>query len=186
MWNIGYRRLGGRDTAWPAPMSDVAAALDHLAALPVDLDLAHVAVVGHSAGGHLALWSPRRFPAARPVVRPAVVVGLAPLADLRRAREAGLGQGAVAELIGEVPGRLAEASPAELLPLGVRQIVIHGTGDVAVPLEHSRAYCEAAARAGDRVELVELRGGGPMDFLDPRQEAHRVLVDRLAAVLGHV
>src|SRR5262245_61264123 len=56
-WNVEYRRVGrlGGGGGWPDTLTDVAAAVDALAAQPgVDLD--RVASCGHSAGGHLALW----------------------------------------------------------------------------------------------------------------------------------
>ena len=67
-WNLEYRRVGQPGGGWPGTCEDVAAGLDHLARLagrePLDLD--RLVVAGHSAGGHLALWS-----AARPGRRPA-------------------------------------------------------------------------------------------------------------------
>src|SRR5689334_12013129 len=68
VWNLEYARLGGAATAWPATMDDVAAGIDHLEVLAdegVDLDLERVTVVGHSAGGHLALWVAAQRPRAR-------------------------------------------------------------------------------------------------------------------------
>ena len=55
VWNIDYALA---DTEWPATLLDAAAAMDHVARsrFTPRLDLARVAVVGHSAGGHLALW----------------------------------------------------------------------------------------------------------------------------------
>jgi pimeloyl-ACP methyl ester carboxylesterase len=67
-WNIEFRRLdaGG---GWPETGEDVATAIDALAGLEAPLDLDDVTVVGHSAGGHLALWaaagSPRRSSCGR-------------------------------------------------------------------------------------------------------------------------
>ena len=66
------------------------------------------------------------------------------------------------ELLGGTPGqypdRLRAASPMEMLPLRVRQLILHGTADEAVPIELSRGYARAAKAAGDTVELIELPG----------------------------
>lgn len=192
VWNVEYRRVGGRDAEWPATLDDVAAAVDHLATLAeqgVDLDLERVAIVGHSAGGHLALWAASRGRGGRVSrVRPTAAVGLAPIADLAAAHEAGLGRGAAAALIGGAPGEWPEryraASPAEMLPLGVRQLILHGTDDDVVPIGLSRRYAEAARAAGDDIELVELPGAGHMEFLDPAGEAHAELRAWLLALDG--
>ena len=74
-WNLEYRRLGtgrGGGGGWPMTFADVADGIDLLADLPAPLDLSRVTVVGHSAGGQLALWA-----AARPSL-PAGAVGSAP------------------------------------------------------------------------------------------------------------
>ena len=69
-WNLEYRRVGQPGGGWPGTFQDVAAGLDHLAELagrePLDLD--RLVVAGHSAGGHLALWSAARpgLPAGAP------------------------------------------------------------------------------------------------------------------------
>jgi acetyl esterase/lipase len=184
VWNLEYRRLGTPGAGWPGTLEDVADGIEHL-----DLDLDRVTVVGHSAGGHLALWSAARpgpRGAASPRVRVAAAIGLAPIADLARAYESGVGGEAVAELIGGAPGRYPErfraASPVEMLPLGIRQLLLHGTADHAVPIELSRRYARMASAAGDDVELVELPGAGHMDFLDPDGEAHAILCRWLLAL----
>jgi acetyl esterase/lipase len=186
-WNLEYRRLGAAGSGWPGTFDDVALGIDRLAGLVADgvgLDLERVAVCGHSAGGHLALWSAARGrgsaqPGARGGVRIAAVVGQAPLADLERCDALRLGGTAVRELLGgapeEVPERYRAASPRALLPLGVPQLLLHGGADGAVPVEISREYCRAARAAGDEVELVELPGLGHMDFLDPASAAHAAL-----------
>src|SRR5579875_2539599 len=57
-WNVEYRRVGQPGGGWPGTFRDVARAADHLRALAprYSLDLARVVALGHSAGGHLALW----------------------------------------------------------------------------------------------------------------------------------
>jgi acetyl esterase/lipase len=186
VWNLEYARLGGSAKAWPATMDDVAAGIDHLAQLAqdgVDLDLDRVTMIGHSAGGHLALWvAGRQRKAGGGLARVciAAAVGLAPIADLALAHASRIGGDVVAELLGgtpsEYPERLRASSPAEMLPLGVRQLLLHGTEDRIVPIDLSRSYARAASAAGDEVDFIELPGGGHMEFLDPNSHAHKILV----------
>lgn len=195
VWNLEYRRLGAPDAGWPGTLMDVATGVDHLAQLAADgvhLDLDRVVVAGHSAGGHLALWcaARRRLRAGPSPVRVALAVGLAPIADLARAAALRVGGDVVAEFLGGLPGRVPEryrvASPMEMLPLGVEQLILHGTADDAVPIELSRRYAEAARAAGDTVELVELPGMGHMEYLDPASDAHAALVHRLLTLPSEV
>lgn len=193
VWNMGYRRLGTPRTEWQAPMDDVAAGVDHLARLSdggANLDLDRVVVVGHSAGGHLALWvagrnRSRSTKSAR--VRVLAAVGLAPIADLAYAYDSKVGGEAVAELLGgtpiQYPERCQAASPIEMLPLGVRQLILHGTSDEVVSIDLSRRYSREADAAGDTVELIELPGTGHMEFLDPKSEAHATLSRWLLAAM---
>jgi len=170
VWNMEYRRLGAPQAAWPATMDDVAAGIGHLADLRtggIDVDLDRVIVVGHSAGGHLALWAAGRSHARNtslPGVHIQAVVGLAPVADLAEAYVRKVGGEVVVELLGGIPGqypdRLRAASPMEMLPLHVRQFILHGIADGVVPIDLSRGYVRAAEAAGDTVELIELPGTG--------------------------
>jgi acetyl esterase/lipase len=165
-WNVEYRRVGGGG-GWPATFDDVARALE---GAPEPL-----VTVGHSAGGHLALWAGAR-------ARAALAVSQAGVVDLAQASRLGLGNHAAHELLGgspdAVPERYAAASPAALLPLGVTQLLVHGRRDDTVPLAMSRAYHERAVAAGDEVELVET-DEGHMECLDPASESWRAIVERL-------
>jgi acetyl esterase/lipase len=152
-----------------------------------ELDVNRVVTLGHSAGGQLALWL-----AARPRVEgrphPSAAVSLAGVCDLRQAWEAGLGEGAVEELLEgsptHFPERFAAASPFARLPLGVPQLLVHGTADEIVPPEQSRAYAEAARSAGDEVELVEVEGADHFDVVEPAHAAWATVVERLPHLLG--
>src|SRR5260370_3919740 len=57
-WNIEYRRVGDPGGGWPGTLLDVAFAADYLRILAPTyaLDLQRVVSLGHSAGGHLAIW----------------------------------------------------------------------------------------------------------------------------------
>ena len=69
-----------------------------------------------------------------------------------------------------------------MLPLGVRQLLIHGTADDVLPVDISRRYARAAIAAGDDVNFVELEGVGHMDYLDPKSEAHAIFCRWLVGV----
>jgi acetyl esterase/lipase len=188
VWNIEYRRLNFPGGGWPGTLHDVASAIDHLAKFVTDgieLDLNRVIVAGHSAGGHLALWvAARNKPTSLVRVQPIAAAGLAPISDLAHSFELNLGKGAVNEFLGgspsQYPDRYKAASPIELLPLGVRQLIIHGTKDEEIPIDLSRNYVAATQATGDCVEFVELPDVGHMDFIDPGSKAHSALCKWLA------
>jgi acetyl esterase/lipase len=133
-WNLEYRRIAGGRGGWPETFDDVAAGIDHLAELSaagtaatVPIDIGRVVTIGHSAGGHLALWAATRDRSRVPVT---AAVGQAAVCDLAKASRLRLSNSAVDELLGgppdRVPERYAAASPIERLPLGVPTLLVHG------------------------------------------------------------
>ncbi len=185
-WNVEYRCVDQDGGGWPGTFLDAGLAVDHLRALAGGhgLDLSRVITVGHSAGGHLALWTAarHRLPEESPLwtadplgLRGAIVLGgpgdlkaFAPHAD------AECRQGVVAELLGK-PGVSSESlearyrcgSPVKLLPLGVRQVTISTEHDWVVPPELGAAYVEAARAAGDPVEHVIVSNAGHHELMVP-------------------
>jgi acetyl esterase/lipase len=164
-----YRRTGDGG-GWPATFDDVSAAFGYLHRLddvaPGRLALDEVTLVGHSAGGHLAMWLALRPDRSEtPPVRR--VVALAPVADLREAHARGLGDGAVAALMGagpdELPEEYAAADPAGMLPGAVPVTVLHGEQDAQVPVEMSRRL--------PGVDYVELAGLDHFALIDPLSPA---------------
>jgi acetyl esterase/lipase len=183
-WSLEYRRLGNAGGGFPGTLDDVRAGAACLAKIAGErkLDLRRVIATGHSAGGQLVLWL-----AKQRVVALRGVVPLAPVADLRRAWELKLSGNVVAEFLGgspsEVRDRYRAASPIEMLPLGVKQRVIHGDRDGEVPIEISRAYVAAARRSGDDVTLIEPEGAGHFELIDPRTKAWGQVRDTMEKLL---
>jgi acetyl esterase/lipase len=186
-WNIEYRRVGQDGGGWPGTLEDVAAAVDRLEG-DDDVDAARVATCGHSAGGHLALWLAGRHELAHgalgssPRVRPIAAIAQAAVCDLERAWRDNLGNSSVEALLGPPSGRserYAAASPAALVPLGVPQLLVHGTEDDIVPLSQSRDH---AAR-DELAELVVVEGADHFDVIDVGHEAWELVVERLPALL---
>ena len=187
--SVEYRRVGGGG-GWPATFADVGRAVDTLEESLADrVDLDAVAYVGHSAGGHLALWAALRdrLPAGAPghadaPPRVRGVVALAPAADLAAVDRLGLSRGAAAELLGghaaEVPDRYAAADPAVLGAPAATTVVVHGELDDTVPVGVSRGYC---ARTG--VRLVEVPATGHFELIDPASAAWPVVAGALRDVL---
>lgn len=194
-WNIEYRRLG-QGGGWPMSLIDVGAATDILDLLSDRhaLDPSRLVAVGHSAGGHLALWTAARHrlgvdaPGSNPVVRVQSVLVLAGISDLREGFRQGTCDHAVYELLGgppdSLPDRYAHASPAELLPLGVPQVLVHGSADVDVDPSITDGYASRARAAGDPVTEVRLDGFDHFDVIDPGSAIWQAALDAVAAFQG--
>ncbi len=179
-WSLEYRRVGDPGGGWPATFQDAARGADYLSVLarqyPVDLD--RVIAVGHSAGGQLALWLAGRskLPQNSPLhtsgepIRLRGILGLAVAADLGMVERSGACDRVIDKLMGgspsEFPERYRQSSPSEMVPLGIRQILINGAHDSnwgPVGL----AYFEEARRAGDPVELIVAPESGHFEVIMP-------------------
>jgi acetyl esterase/lipase len=172
-WNIEYRRVGHDGGGWPGTLTDVAAAVDLLRTIGSDhrLDVDAVSVVGHSAGGHLALWLASRSllpPGAQgsdPFVTPVRAVGLGPVADLAAAERDGVGNGAVGDFLGggpaDVPDRYALATPG--IAGGVNVTIVRGSADDVVPA----AYTLPPGTDPGSVTIVDIAGDDHFDLIDP-------------------
>ncbi|HEX7737263.1 MAG TPA: alpha/beta hydrolase [Ktedonobacteraceae bacterium] len=183
-WNVEYRRVGNPGGGWPGTFLDVARAADYLRQLagPYELDLSKVVPLGHSAGGHLAFWLAARHKVPiqsqiAPLDQPLALAGaisLAGVLDLRLAYQLHLSNNAVVELLGaspaEAPECYAAASPADLLPLGLQQVLIHGTTDDNVPIQVSQSYAASARALGDPISYFEPEGVDHFDVIDPASE----------------
>jgi acetyl esterase/lipase len=160
--NLEYRR-GGNGGGFPTTFDDVAAGIDQLADVD-DLDTSKVVALGHSAGGHLAVWAAGRpkLDDARwsaPRVPVTAAISQAGVLDLRSAVDQDLGGGAVVEFLGrDVDGKYDLADPLARVPLDVPVWCVHGQDDLQVPIEQSRTYVKAARAAGARAGLATVDG----------------------------
>lgn len=181
--NIEYRRLGNGG-GWPTTFLDVAAAFDFLPQLTADfpLDLKRIIVVGHSAGGHLALWLASRPRMTRQMIgytsNPIPIKGVISLAgipDLKEAVHRGLCDGAVPELLNGMPDEnpepYHEGSPDQFLPFGMPHVHIIGKDDWIVPLEYVQDFVNRAQSSGDPAELISLPGVGHFEIVQSTHAA---------------
>jgi acetyl esterase/lipase len=205
-WNLEYRRAlaGG---GWPGTFEDVAAGIDVLATLPVDTS--RVVAVGHSAGGHLAVWaagraklppdapgapagggpspagdgSGRAFVAVTGVIAQA---GVLALADCAREHVGGT---AALDLMGggpdELPKEYRLADPIAAVPIPAPVVCLHSRADADVPYSYSERYVAAATAAGGRASLVELTGDH-FTLIDPASQDWAAAIAGLATLISLV
>lgn len=198
VWNIEYRgvdRIGG---GFPGTFADVASAADALAtnAARFNLDAHRVVAIGHSAGGHLALWIAGRhnIPAQSALYKSgplaiAHVISLGGLPDLEAAAadpDQGCGTEVIARLVGAPAlARLdvyADTSVPRLLPLGVPQDLVNGTEDLIIPMHFASDYAEQARKAGDTVTEHYISHTGHVELICPESAAWA----KAKSLLGHV
>jgi acetyl esterase/lipase len=185
VWNIEYRKLGEPGAGYPGTFLDVADAVDRIRveAPKHRLDTLRVMAVGHSAGGHLALWAAARgrLPKASPLwradpLRIRTVVSLGGIGDLEgqgHVFAGACGPEPIPRIIGlaDRPQPYADTSPAELLPSGVRVVMISGDLDHVMPPATGQAYAQAVRKAGDSAEAVAIPGASHFDVVIPTTTA---------------
>lgn len=175
--NVEYRRLGSGG-GWPTTFQDVASALDHVpnvraARRAIDTD--NAVVVGHSAGGQLAMWAGTRHKlkdneiGASPDFRPTNVVALAGPLDMRMAVR--LGDDRIVKVLGgtpeQVPERYRSVDPIQNIDPLTPSVAMVGTEDRVVPAVLSESYAKAATAAGGNARVVLLGGANHVSIVDP-------------------
>lgn len=200
VWNIDYRGVDRPGGGYPGTFADVADAADALAshAAEYHVDLDRIVAVGHSAGGHLALWLAGRHRLAagsslRGTHPLAIrhVISLGGLPDLEATAASpdnGCGTDVVGQLVGTAtpahPDPYADTSVPRLLPLGVPQDLVNGSEDRIIPLRLGTGYAVQARHAGDRVALHVVDHTGHVELIAPDSaawaEAKRLILAALA------
>ena len=194
-WNIEYRRVGNPGGGWPGTFEDTAKATDYLREIAdkYSLDLNQVIAVGHSAGGHLALLLGARpqFKKDNPLysanpLKLRGVVSLAGITDLRRT-----GTACDKEIIqftgGEAKDKAAiydQASPINLLPLGVKQKIVQGDADTIIPPAMATDYIAAAQKKKDsNVELISVKNADHFNIVDPQAAAWAAVLEAAKSLI---
>jgi acetyl esterase/lipase len=184
-WNVEYRRVGNAGGGWPGTFEDIRNAWRFLSQITkrYNLDMARSVVMGHSAGGQLALCLAAHESSVRRVI------SLAGVVDLQRAWQLHLSDNAVVEFLGgkpsDVPEHYREADPMRLdIGHDTTQWLIHGAGDDIVPSSLSRNYAEQKKKRGEDVHYLEISTAGHFDLIDPHSNAWPKVENTLLHVLG--
>ena len=204
VWSITYRRVGHNGGGYPGTFNDVANGVAHLRTIAekYNLDLKRAVVTGHSAGGHLALWvaAQNRIPASSALKRDQTVnfkavIGIAAIPDLAYFARAGAhacGDKTVDQLTdavlrtpagGAKNAPFLDISPSEMLPLGVKQILMHGVFDAIVPPAIGLRYQTRAKESGDNVELIALENSGHFELIAPWTPPGKAVVAKILDAL---
>lgn len=197
VWSIEYRQVGHAGAEYPGMFEDVAKGADHLKKIAAshNLNLDRVVGAGHSAGGHFALWLAGRHQLKKDSalysdnpLELSGVVSIGGPGDLKDVVSSGLcGRETMEKLTGlsERGEEMAfsDTSPAELLPLGVTQILVHGVNDEAVPAIWGEKYKLSATQAGDRVEVITIPDAGHFTPVAPWTPAWKIVEESILSLI---
>jgi len=199
VWSLEYRRIGDEGGGWPGTFTDIARGADYLRVLAPQfaLDLGRVVTSGHSAGGQFALWlaARKKIPVTSVlyVANPLPVRGvfaLAPAPDLEGLYASGVCGKVIDRLMGgsptDHPDRYAAASPMQLAPIALPQLLVIGAYDQSWgPI--GRSYFARSRAAGDTaVHLVELPESGHFEMIAPLTTSWPLVIGALQALFARI
>lgn len=190
VYNVEYRRVGSGG-GWPTTFKDVAAALDFVPQVrssSPEINTTNAVVVGHSAGGQLAMWAgtrhylePREV-GASPAFWPTSVVSLAGPLDMRTAVK--LGDDRIVTALGgrpeQVPDRYTSVDPIQNIDPKAPIIAMVGTNDHVVPPILSQNYVKAVKREGGTGTVVLLDGADHVSIVTPSAPTFPLVVETIS------
>ena len=183
VWSIEYRRIGDAGGGWPGSFDDILNAINRLQT-SIDTDSDNISIMGHSAGGHLALWAATQFSRDSPFynrlkVKIDRVVALAPISNLLTyAAGSSSCERATAQLLGGMPDtrmRRYELTSPHLLQRNVRTVLLHGEADAIVSVDQSREL----ARLSTLTTLRAMPELAHFDLIDPNGPAFQEILEAL-------
>lgn len=199
VWNLDYRGVDRDGGGYPGTFHDVAAAADLLRTVGPRhaLDPTRVVAVGHSAGGHLALWLAARLRLSRdsplwrsdplPVRHVVSLGGLPDLAAVEAEPANGCGTEVIARLVGGARSdRFADTSVVDLLPIGVPHDLVNGREDRIVPYRFATEYVAKARMKGDSATLHTVPATGHVELIAPETPAWSVAKSCIRKALRHI
>ena len=183
VWSIEYRRIGDSGGGWPGSFDDILNAIN-LVQTSIEANFDNVSIMGHSAGGHLALWAATKFSRDSPFynrlqVKIDRVVALAPISNLLTyAAGSSSCERATAQLLGGMPDsqmQRYELTSPHLLQRNVRTVLLHGEADNIVSVDQSREL----ERLSTLTTLRAMPELAHFDLIDPNGAAFQEILEAL-------
>lgn len=187
-WSIEYRGVDVPGGRWPGTYNDANAGIQYInkIAKKYNLDLNKVIILGHSAGGELALWEAAKT--KLPIRGVIDLSGPGNLPEFYPLQMHTCGADVVTQLMHgsptQNPSNYKKGSPSELLPLGVKQILITGAEDIDVPSYLAQSYAQAAQKAGDTVQFIEVKNAAHFEMVSPSSTAWPVVNKAILELLN--
>ena len=191
-WNIEYRSIDNPGGGWRGTFLDILHAIHYLEKIAPQyhLDLQNVIVIGHSAGGHLALWAAGSKQLKIPLKGVIDLAGPGNLRAFMQKQESVCGEKVVNHLLGDDPEkmteRLQQTSPYEMLPLGIKQILMTGDHDAAVDPEQGNAYVKSAKEKGDDAKFILVPNAGHFEVIAPESAAFPLIEEAVKSLINPV
>ncbi len=195
-WTLEYRRIGDEGGGWPGTFQDIVNGSNHLYSIAKkhSLDLNNVIVIGHSAGGHLALWlgsseakDPDNLLNVRNLVKLKGILALAASTDLQRRFDDGDCDNVIGKLIGgkpsDVPERYRLTSPIEMSVIKVPQILVVGANDTKARIEENDEYFNARKNTTDDIELIKANGSAHFELIDPNSSTWKIIEESIISLV---
>lgn len=169
VWSLEYRRSGDKGGGWPGTYDDVKAGILASARYNnAEFDLSHSVLVGHSAGGHLALLAGGAFKQLKGVIGLAAITDIAEYAVGTNSCQQ-VTQHFMQGMPKDKPTEYSMANPSQQ-PLHVNTFIVQGDKGNIVP-----------AFKLDKLErkVIMLEGVGHFDWIHPGSEAFNTLTQQL-------
>lgn len=173
VWSLEYRRVGDEGGGWPGSFNDVMQGIHYAQAQfeQYGVDVNRIALMGHSAGGQLALLAGEKLAGDKKAAQIQAVIGLAAITDMASyAKGSNSCQSATAQFIGASPEQALalyqQASPTAQ-KAHPHTLLLQGSADQIVPTTQATA-------SGMPYRMVEK--AGHFDWIHPQSAAYSQLI----------